>query len=96
MPTISGAVSGLMSSTLWCFSARIRSQIAGLRRALLMTARLKEADICKSSSILAVTNSVSGNLGSGEEIIAYNRLEIGNGLRVSLSSQERVSIMNTK
>lgn len=48
-----------------------------------MTAHLKEADIFKSSSILAVTNSVSGNLGSREEIIAYNRLEIGNGLRVN-------------
>lgn len=60
-----------------------------------MTARLKEADICKSSSILAVMNSVSSHLGSGEEIIAYNRLEIGNGLRVSWSGQERVSIMNT-
>lgn len=46
-----------------------------------------EADICKSNSILAVMNSVAGHPGSGEEIIAYNRLEIGNGLRVRWSGQ---------
>ena len=49
------------------------------------TGRRGESDICKSNSDLAVMNSVSGHPGSREEKIAYNRSEIGNGLRVSWS-----------
>lgn len=67
-------------------SALLEKRERGSRRHRETDSKTK-ADICKSNSSLAVMNSVSGHLGSGEEIIAYNRLEISNGLRVRWSGQ---------